>query len=246
MNLVLLRRAGLLALLGAFWSQDAAAVLPTVPNAFHTVLRRKQADGTWHDITVPELSSEFSKANCECGTQYRLALSLPMQIPSAQNEKVSVWAGATCGTLNSSLTDPTRVTGCRQLGSDTLLSSFNSEVTISFPALAVTFGSNAKEDVCTTSQTDRNIYIVVDEAGDGIIKYTQTFSPSSTGNVAGATVNMGSFVAAGTPPDPPTDVTADGGDEALIVKWKHAAGNTGLGGFQILCHRKDQPDFHAW
>jgi hypothetical protein len=187
----------------------------------------------------------FNKAHCDCSTPVYIFVALQQSgvakrtTVTGQTGTVSVVLGPDCASLDTQIIGQ-QTGNCIAVGSEPVLTFLNqTSYTIKTDArtisnyLAPVYTVDAGTTVgnlgsCTSAiaQFTQTINVLFDFDGDGIIDLNV---PDSV------IVDL-------NPPPPPTGVTIQGGDEALVMNWTaiDTSVTTDLLGYQILCSRADQ------
>ncbi len=206
------------------------------------------------NLSAFDVARFFNQAHCNCSTPVYLFIAIQPQsvgkrttVTNVQGN-ISVVLGNGCSTLvNESIvncvvlaqeptltflndTSYTIKTDARTLSTypepDSCITTFDAGATSIDGGTSVTGTSTG---ACSaTGQFDQAINVLIDFNGDN--------SPDVSGGLSS------SLLIDLSPPPPPTNVTIQGGDEALIMKWTDVDTSltTDLLGYQILCSRADQ------
>jgi hypothetical protein len=202
------------------------------------------------NLSAFDVSRFFNQARCNCSTPVYLFIALQpgsvakrTTLTNVQGN-ISVLLGNDCTSiLNESIAncillaqEPTLTflnDASYTIKTDARsLSTFLNPTTQTFDAGTLVDGGSAVLGTSTgscsaTGQFDQTINVLIDFDGDG--------NPDVSGLSSALLIDL-------SPPPQPTNVTIQGGDEALIMKWTavDTSLTTDLLGYQILCSRADQ------
>jgi hypothetical protein len=198
------------------------------------------------NLSTFDASRFFNAGRCQCQTPAYVFITLQQSgfakrsqviATTGNTGRISVWLGPSC----NNLFDQSIAGMCRQLASEPLLTFLNQgSLTIATDAqtLSTYLGTSASVDggvvtgsaaACTapTGQFNQTIWVLLDYNGDG--------NPDDPSISSQLVIDL-------QPPPAPTGASAEGGNEALIMKWDQVdqSLNPDLLGYQILCSRADQ------
>jgi len=200
------------------------------------------------NLTTFEMARFFNKANCDCSTPINLFISLLSSGVAKRagsgitTGTLSVVLGTTCGSITG-LQNGQAVGACLQIASEPVLTF-------------LTQGAYPIPTDARTLSTYFNAAGTTFDGGTGTGTGTAPACTSPIGQQFTQTVNFNFNFGSGNidlsiplmlivdlvPPPPPTNVTVQGGDEALVMNWTTVDSSLvpDLLGYQILCSRADQ------
>jgi hypothetical protein len=177
----------------------------------------------WSNRVADTLSNQLNRQDCLDNAQAKFSLS----IRGAATGTFEIWSGSGCDqAANRSNTSTTKTCALVKGG----LQPLDQEVTISFRDMVKTYGDNsdATEATCDLPQTagllTRTLYFVVSDPNTlaPIVSYSWKFTYDIQA------------------PPPPSDVTAEAGDETLVTKFTAPTGQTNLKSYHFYCAEPNQ------
>ncbi len=201
------------------------------------------------NLSTFDVSRFFNVARCNCSTPVTIFISL---LPSGIAKRSTITASA--GTMSVVLGPLCGSTTGQIIGESNCI-ALSSEPVLTFLNQA----SFSKQTDARTLSTYLASGVTITDAGTPVSNGVGTTTPcvSPTGQQFTQTVNVNfdfdgdgfidlnvpeTLIIDLAPPPAPTNVTTQGGDEALVMKWTQVDQSitTDLLGYQILCSRADQ------
>ncbi|HEX7505980.1 MAG TPA: MXAN_2562 family outer membrane beta-barrel protein [Polyangia bacterium] len=201
---------------------------------FSIYVQVKSASGSWSDLSTSDAKTYFNSARCNCGSTVRFVVEATTTAMTTISTLLAASGADGDARLylsqsNGCTSDPTESSyGCVLLDEVDALSSLTKNgywisTEVSVPDL---FGSSAGN--CDLLKT-QYVWLWIDTASDG--------SPDLTGDSAPSL----SLRLDGKPPSPPTGLSAQGGQQALLLTWTASASasssSSDLAGYLVFCQR---------
>jgi len=201
---------------------------------FSIYVQVKSASGSWSDLSTSDAKTYFNSARCNCGSTVRFVVEATTTGMTTISTLLAASGADGDARLylsqsNGCTSDPTESSyGCVLLDEVDALSSLTKNgywisTEVSVPDL---FGSSAGN--CDLLKT-QYVWLWIDTASDG--------SPDLTGDSAPSL----SLRLDGKPPSPPTGLSAQGGQQALLLTWTASASasssSSDLAGYLVFCQR---------
>jgi hypothetical protein len=203
----------------------------TTDTDIHFRLFKVEANGTRDTLDAAQISRQFSEAVCLCQEKFDLEVYLSStvaaQVGPLTGGRAELWAGVNCNDTGATSTQP-RDERCVQI-STLQLSVFTQTQTFhltadQFSVATLQTANGTMPVACAQQQVSPGLWLLIDENSDGTYE-----------SKASLTIPFD-----GQPPTPPDSVTAEAGNEAVVVKWDLLNGqNADVDGFQIICARGD-------
>ena len=199
-------------------------------------------------LTTFELSRFFNKANCDCSTPVNVFLALlssgiaKRQTAAITTGTVSIVLGTGCSSIYGLQTGQA-AGACLQIASEPVLTFLNqASYTVATDARTLSTFFNSTGAIFDGGTTANNGTASACTAPTGQ-SFTQTINFNFDFGSGSIDLSVPLMVVIDlVPPPAPTNVTVQGGDEALVMKWTGVdqATTPDLLGYQILCSRADK------
>jgi len=210
---------------------------------FTLILQRQDGD-SWVDLATTDAATYLNQARCECPTPMQVLV----QMASGSRSKLTtltspaanarLYVGYNCAQLNTAVVPNAPQCANSQIGTTLVgLSDFSANGSWTVPTTVAELFSattNCQQTLPTT------VWLWIDSLGVG--------APDS--GVSGSSAPSLPISLDGTPPLAPNGITAEGGDEALVVSWTSVANTSDLAGYLVFCMRGDglqvfKPSFYS-
>ncbi len=200
-----------------------------------TLILQRQDGGFWNDLSTTDAITYLNQARCQCATPVRILV----QMAAASRSKLSslttagtnarLYVGYACANLNTAFIPPRPQCDGNQLG-PTLNGLSTLSVNGSWAVETTVDKLFAAAGDCGVT-LNTTIWLWIDSTGRGY--------PDS--GVAAANAPELGISLDGTPPEAPSGITVEGGDQALMVSWTplSAADWPDLAGYLVFCMRAD-------
>ena len=203
----------------------------------HFRLFKVEANGNRDTLDAAQISRQFAEAVCLCQEKFDLDVYLSStvaaQVGPLTGGRAELWAGVNCNDTGATTTQP-RDERCVQIAT-LQLSVFTQTQTFhltadQFSVATLQTANGTMPVACAQQQVSPGLWLLIDENSDGTYE-----------SKAQLTIPFD-----GQPPTPPSSVTAEPGNEAVVVKWTLANDqDADVDGFQIICARGDLQVFKS-
>jgi hypothetical protein len=193
----------------------------------------KNADGGWDKLSTDDTKTFFNSARCNCGSIVHFVVETTATSTLStltNNSDADGDARLYLSQSNQCTSDPTDSTyDCQKIDEIDDLSSLIKTGYWTSTEISVTtlFGGSTADD-CALLET-QYIWLWIDTASDGSADLTGDSAPSLSLRLDGKV------------PAAPTDLSVQGGKEALILSWTasstYSASSSDLAGYLVFCER---------
>jgi hypothetical protein len=206
-----------------------------VESDFIIYVQVKTASNTWSELSTTDAKTYFDHARCDCGSIVRFVVEAAT---TTAMTKISTLLAASdadgdarlyLSQSNGCTSDPTEASyGCVLLDSVDELSSLAKNGYWISTEVSVPDLFDSSDGSCGMLKT-QHVWLWIDTASDASADLTGDSAPSL------------SLRLDGKPPEPPTDLSVQGGKEALILSWtassSASSSSSDLAGYLVFCAR---------